>query len=351
MRFLKKFFVILLTATLSILTTSCGFNDKSWALKYENNSVSNGTYIYFLWTAYNSAQQQLSDENGANVDLSDKKIDDKDANTWIKDLALKYSKDMLATEKLFDEKGLTLSEEEIKKVEETTVSSYENLQENFTKYGISSEDFKRAYAMQNMKSKKLFDSLYNKNGSEAVSDEEILNYYKTNYVNLSIMSSVSISNPESNDESQSGEKTKTNEQIEEQFKNYANMINSGKKSLTDVGAMFKESEKLDDDPISTETLNLKNFSDSNGLLDKLKNLELNKSTCIKINDAILLVYKNDINNALPDLSKDEERDKILLETKSDDFDNLLKSKVEEMKIQINESVTKDYLPSEHFKEK
>ena len=350
MKYIKKALIIFLTFVFTLATSACGNNDKSWALKYENNTVSNGVYVYFLWVSYSNALQQLSAESDSMPDIKTQKIDGKVAEVWIKESAIKYVKEMLATEKLFEEKGLTISDEESKKIDEETSASYENLKEKLEKYKITLDDFKRAYALLSIKSEKLFKGLYGKDGSEAVSDEDLLNYYKTNYVSLNIIAKNSESSPESDENAQNNENTNSDEKTEEQFKNYVNMINNGEKSLTDVGNMFKESEKIDHDPIETEVLNPNSDNVSKEISSKINELELNKSTYLKFKGTFLLLFKNDINKSLPNMSDEKERAQILLEMKSSDFKNLLKSEVEKMNIKVNENSIKDYPPATFFKE-
>lgn len=351
MRYIKKIFSLFLVSSILLISTACGKVDKSWALKYDNNTVSNGVYVYFLWIAYNNALKIVSNGTEDIYDLENQKVEGKDAASWIKENAIKGAKDMLATEKLFEENGLTISEEENKKINEETEKSFENSKETFDKYGVTLEDFKRAYATQNLKSEKLFNHLYNKGGTEAVSDEDLRNYYKTNYVNVSIISKSSETNPEEDGNTQQNdEEKKSAEQIEEQFKNYVNMINNNEKTFEEIGAMFKESEKMEEDPIINETLDPKAGDILDEVSNKIKELEINKSTYVKLDDMFLLIYKKDINTILSNLDDEEERYKVLIEMKSDDFNNLLKNKAEDLKIKVNESSIKDYNPTNFFKE-
>lgn len=351
MRYIKKIFSLFLVTATFLVSTACGKIDKSWALKYDKNTVSNGVYVYFLWISYNNALKIVSNGTENIYDLENQKVEGKDAASWIKENAIKATKDLLATEKLFEEKGLTISEEENKNIEEEASKSFENSKDTFDKYGVTFEDFKRAYSAQNLKSEKLFKYFYNVGGVEAVSDEDLINYYKTNYVSLSIISKASESNPEEDENGQqNSENKKTDEQIEDQFKNYVNMINNNEKTFEEIGNMFKESEKMDTDPIENEVLNPKTGDISDETANKISQLEINKSTHIKLDNMFLLVYKKDINSSLPDLSDEKERYKILVEMKSDDFNNILKNKANALKIKVNESSIKDYSPTKFFKE-
>ena len=129
MRYIKKIFSLFLVSSILLISTACGKVDKSWALKYDNNTVSNGVYVYFLWIAYNNALKIVSNGTEDIYDLENQKVEGKDAASWIKENAIKGAKDMLATEKLFEENGLTISEEENKKINEETEKSFENSKE------------------------------------------------------------------------------------------------------------------------------------------------------------------------------------------------------------------------------
>lgn len=349
-KYIKKFFAIFLMGIFSIVVSACSNNDNSWALKTENNAVSNELYVYFLFEAYNNAIMELSEGAESIDDLENQQIEGKSASNWIKDTAINNTKKMLAVEKFFDEKGLKLSEEEIKQIDEESKSSFETSKETFEKYGINLDALKRAYSLQNVKSQKLFNSIYQKDGSEVVSDNDIINFYKNNYVNISTIMKNTQSNAEADDENKINENAALIEKTEQQFKDYVTAINNGQKSLTDVANDFKQSENLNEDPVHTESLNPKEIGFSEEIVNKILQLEVNKADYFSVANTFLLIYKNNINSSLPNLSNEEEKNKLLIEMKSLDFDNLLKSIANEMQIKVNENSIKKYQPSKLFKE-
>lgn len=346
----RKIIGYVLSAIFVFCTAACGTPDKSWALKYESNTVPNGVYLYFLFDSYNNAIDKLS-ENGATVEnIASQTIDDKNAADWIHDNAIDACKNMLVVEKLFDDAKLTLTDDSNKSIAEETDSFWDYSSERMEKFGIAKDDYKRAYPTNTAKMQQLFDSIYGKGGTNAVSDEDLLNYYKSNYVKISLFSKASNENLGDDKTVQDSTSVQTDAQIEEQFKSYVDMVNSGSKSVQDVSNMFKASENLETDPLETEVLNPNDSDISDDVKNVIINLEVDKATYTKLNDTFMFIYKNDISTEPLNLANDATRKKTLQDMKFGELEKMIEEKKNDMKIEVNESSIKDYSPIETFKE-
>ncbi|MDQ5983302.1 MAG: hypothetical protein RUMPE_00307 [Eubacteriales bacterium SKADARSKE-1] len=350
MKKLKRIIGCILSTVFVVCTAACTNNDKTWALKYENNTLPNGVYIYFLFDAYNNAIEKLSQDGATIENIETQTIEEQKAADWIQDNAIDACKNMLVVEKLFDDAKLSLTEDSTKSITEESDSFWEYSHERMEKYGISKDDFKRAYPTNTAKMKQLFDSIYGKGGSKAVSDEELLNYYKTTYVKINLFSKISNESLNDDETAQENKPAQTDEQIEEQFKSYVDMLNNGGKSVQEISNMFKVSENLETDPLETEVMNPNDSDISDEIKNTISTLEVGKATYTKLNDAFIFIYKNDINTEPLNLADDETRKKTLQDMKFGEFEEMIEGKKSSMKIEVNESSIKDYPPTETFKE-
>lgn len=346
MKLFKKICNLILPITILLTTTACGKVDKSWALKLDKITITNGMYVFYLKEAYNKALDRLSDDNITTESLEAANIDDQKAADWIKSEAIKSCKEYIVIEKLFDDNKLSFSDDELSEMDKDTESVWESSSEDYERLGISREDLHKALTLFNRKNKKLFEHLYSAEKFREISNDEILEYYKQNYVSLSRFSKV-VS--EDDDSSQTTDSSESKSQADSQFKQYVDSINNGSKTVEQVASEFKSTENLEEDPLSAETLNLKD-----GNLDKdfeklIKDLPTGKATYTNYTDIFILIFKNDINTHLPDLNNESEKNDIVESIKLDEFTLLIDSKKDELKIQINENSLKDFDPISTFK--
>ena len=342
MRIVKKFFSIVLMFS---LLTLVGCVDQSWSFKTESNSLASGVYIYSLLNSYQTAFSKAT-ANGSNTeDLLSITIEDKNASDWIKDDAIAHCKQMFAIDKKFEDLGLSLTDEELSTAQSSTDKSWQSLSKRFEEYGISKDSFHKASQIYPLKSQKVFYAMYGKDGTEAVSDEELLKFFKENYVSLSIATKISSDSSEEITESQ--DSSVTNENVEDstetRVKGDVEQINSKAKSLNQIKNELKQEEKSESDPFHTQEIYLDNLSDQ--FKEPAKNLEVGKATYVSNQGTYFLFYKNDISQKLPDLSSETKRNEILQNMKSKDFDNMLNEVAEQLNVSVNNGVINKFKPS------
>lgn len=335
MKALKKLSAFLLSGLLFLSATAC--TDKSWAVKTEAKTISSGIYHYFLFESYQQAVDKLSTDGNTMTDLSGQAIDGKDASVWVRDTAVDHCKSMLATEKMFEDKGLSLSDDETREAQENTDSVWENSGETLSdKYGIDKESFHQAYSIYPLEVDKLFDTIYGKDGENQISDEEITTFYNENYVNMLIYSKIAY-NGEGEDDGVD-HSNDTAEKIDEQFKSYAEMINTGAKTINEVSDMIKQTDSLDTDPFVNQLINKNSADVPAAIKNVIMELEVGKAAYTKFNEVFFLFYKQD-NAAVPiDLSDEEEREKILFDMNSANFEEMIEETKNNMQFSINEAV-------------
>lgn len=339
MKSLKKLTALILCALIAIGATAC--TDKSWAIKTDSQTLSSGIYHYFLFEAYQQAVDKLSTDGSTVTDLSGQSVDGKDATIWVRDTAIDSCKKMLATEKLFKEKELSLTEDELKEAQENTDSIWENSGTSFNdKYGIDKESFHQAYSVYPLEIDKLYDVTYGKDSPQQISDSEIISFYNENYINILMYSKVAYDG--SSEDDGVDHSNDTAEKIAEQFNSYAEMLNSGTKSLDEVSQIIKQTDNLETDPFVNQSINKTTAEIPTAIKNVILNLEPLKAAYTKFNEVFFLFYKQDNSSVPLDLSNQEEREKILYDMNSSSFDKLIDDTKNTMEFTLNEAVINDF---------
>lgn len=352
MKTLKKALTALTLCVFSIFSMACSCIDRSWALKSDAESVSTGEFVLYLLESYQAAQSKLAEQNISSSDLSKETIEDKSATDWIANHALELSKEKIAIEKMFKDMNLELTEEETKKADDTTNSSWDSFGSMYEKnFGVNRDAFHQVYSLLNAKREKIFNALYGKEGSNAVSDEEILKHYKENYVSFKFYSKTPKTLDENQDEASTDEEksaVETDESIQKQLNEYVEAINNGTKNIDQISDLIKANDKLETEgsPLYEQTININSSSFPQEIVDAIKGLETGKATSIKFNTLYLLLYKSAAGDTLadPDLTDDSKRNNILYEMKTSEFDEKIQATKNSLSFQVNYNAINQYDP-------
>ena len=318
MNVIKRSLACMLAAALMMGLTSC--SDNSWSMKTSNTSLTIGTYIYYMNVGYNKAASKVEDKSS---NILDQTIDDKSVADYVKDEALLSCKKLIATENMFDEMGLSISDEEAAQANKDTNTLWKSYGTIYEGLGIAKESFHRAYTMYNLKYSKILSAKYGDEGSEKISDDEIKSYFTDHYTSYSYFSK-DMSNSDSNvttrelesdeeadrimKEIESGSSEYNNgssdeansiENVSNDFEDYSNKINDGT-AYEDVFNEFKNKYSESDDKNISSIENLENTNKNSipdDVLSSLKSLEPLKSAAYNSSEGSLYVlYKHDINS-------------------------------------------------------
>lgn len=368
MKFVKKLVTLLTICTFFVTATACANN--GWAIKGEGESLSTSIYVFYLMQAYQEATQKLTQEGKSTSDISNEKIENQTAPNWIAEKALKRCKELIATEKMFKDMNLSLTEEESKKAQETTDSLWESSGSMYEKnFGINKDAVHQASSLLNTKIDKIFHAIYGKEGSSAVSDDEINDYYKNNYVKILFYSKVPYEATESEDEnnnseaeenkteneasegenkenSETNKKVDTDESIQKEFDEYTSSINSGSQTIDQLRDTIKKSENITDDtdPLVEQIINPNSSSLTTEISDAVNKLDAGKSTYIKFNDVYFMLIKSSNPVENPDLSEESKRDSILYDMKNKEFENKIEETVNSINFSINYNAVNQFNP-------
>lgn len=218
-----------------------GCSDSGYIGTINGMQIPNGIYIYDLQlTAYNEASSKIKEEKGdslgtAEVTVFTETIDGKPASAWLKDYALERVKRYVAIESLFDEYGLTLSDDDNNSINDYIKSldndlgyyaQYYGIEEStfgehFENMGIS-KDTLRKITENSYKESAVFLHNYDKDGLTPVSEEEINSYATENYAAVKLLK-VTFTDHQGLSLKDDADK----EKIRELAQSYADRANSG----------------------------------------------------------------------------------------------------------------------------
>ncbi len=182
-------------ATIFSSLAACG-SGTAYALTINGEPIKAGVYIYFSYVAYNEAVQTLAEQD-SELDTTDKEvvkqqnIDDMSTLEWIQDKALTYCKEQAAIVNKFNELDLTLSEDDVKEIDDTMDSLWDESQETFEKNGISESSVRDIMEYTYMTTD-LFYYYYDIGGEEGVTEDEVHDYYVENTARVQYISFDSV---------------------------------------------------------------------------------------------------------------------------------------------------------------
>ena len=374
MKAIKKITAAFL-AVLMIMSISGCSTKPEWSYKVDDNEVQIGVYIYALYTAYNQAASYASSAEGYDAEKSflNLTITDDDGETavakdWIVDTAKELTKNILTIEEEFEARGLTLTAEDEAAAKESADNDW-NLgpyydmylaygmmptpyKDILEPYGVSYESFERASYMASAKQTALFEEIYINDEETAVSTEDLTNYFTENYTSYSYLS-VLLADSATDDSGSTTYTAMSDEdiaEIESTLQGYADNINNGAGTFAEQMVEYTALKELESDPSTSAVENLDESSLNEDVIAALNELEEGKASLVKIGEAenayYYLIYKAPIADSVADYIEDETNSfNVLSAMKSEEFQDMLTAKAEELGIQENTSVVNSYKPS------
>ncbi len=346
----------------AVFASGCSLQ-KQWSYKTSDKELAIGVYIYNLDVAYQQALEyakKLDDYDGTNDKWLDLEITDDDGNTavarqWMKDKAEELTLTALAVEKGLKDEGATVDSATLQAADEQAktnwnVGPYANygyvmpMSKELEPHGVSFDSYKYAASEVPAMQQVLFNTLYEKGGSQEVSDAELEKFFNENYVDYGYLSANLYES--STDEAGTTNNVALSEdaikQITDKFDGMVKDLNSGK-AFDDVTKAYTEAEGLSTDSVVNNTELLKNFSAGDELKAEIEKLDSGKAATVKVGEGdsamIYLVYKKDITAIAKDyLESASNRSEVLTNMKTDDFKTYIKDLIKELKYEKNAAV-------------
>ncbi len=365
-------------------------------------SIRNGVYLSFQQTAYNEAYNKIQEQNGTSdsssstseIDVLAENVENKSASEWIKEQTIKEVRKFVAVQKLCNEYGITLTEDEIKEMNDDLQSTWDEenmyvmytmgfntLGEYYESFGVGIESMKEI-RKANALSDKLFLHYYDTDGEYPVTKDEINTYLTENYAAVKMLTL-----KYTDAEGKALETDEAKQEIKDKAKTYAERLNGGD-SFIDVKYDFdletaQEAARVsaensytedNEDKLSKEEYIKKEVDDvdvtkaekpedldqfiskENSTLDeKLTEYIWNaavdgKATVFEGESAAYVIVREDV-TAKESWEKDN-HEAILKEIKSDEYDGLMELTYQNYEIELDEYlVNTKYAPEKTFKKK
>ena len=301
--------------------------------------VSAGDYsasaaIYVL--SQMNALNEVSSQEGYDSTLEDvwsNQIEGQSMEDWINNRALDLCREYVATNKLFEEKGLTLTEDEQSSIDEYMTSTYPNYEDLYTQIGVADSSYE-SYLTFNSRYQELFLDRYQEGGEAAVAEEDLRSFYCDNFDEVKILSfsyTEDTSSDTSTDTSSDTEDTSL-ETVQATARGYLDRIQAGE----DVDQLIYEYQQSTASDASSVTLNdsvdnitiipasgdnTTTYSDD--VIHQMVEIAQEGSALIQDseNSRLYVVYK--MNQDTNQEYYDANRDNILYEMKYDEFEQYL----------------------------
>ncbi len=180
----------------------CGCMDNGYVGSIDGLQIRNGLYLLYELDAVNSAYSKVQESNkeaGETTEVSNiftETIDGKNSVNWIKEETISNIKRHVAIQRLFEEYGLSLSEEDKSEINEQINSIWnednfyaqylygvKTMGEYYTSVGVGKESLTDMYTANKIE-QAVFLHNYGDDGVTPVTDEEFNAYIKENYANV-----------------------------------------------------------------------------------------------------------------------------------------------------------------------
>lgn len=240
--------------TLAATASLCGCGDNGYIMTVEGMNIRNGIYLSFQQNSYNEAYNKIREQNSSDssaestsntsstseIDVFAQNVEDKSAADWIKEQALEDVRKFVAVQKKCEEYGITLTEDEIKEMNDDLNSAWDEeniyvqyslgfntLGEYYESLGVGMDSM-REIRKTNALSDKLFLHYYDTDGEFATTQDEINTYITENYAAVKMLT-LNYKDASGNDlESDEDKQT-----VKDNAKKYAERLNGGE-SFADV---------------------------------------------------------------------------------------------------------------------
>lgn len=341
MKKVKSLLALALCGTLCLGLAGCG---------KDQTVVSAGDYkasaaVYVLNQM--NALSEVTTQEGYDSTLDpiwDNQIDGQSMEDWVNNRALDLTKEYVAVNKLFEDKGLSLSEEEQTNITDSMENSFPLYEELYTQIGVADSSYED-YMVFNARYQELFLDRYQEGGEAAVSEEDLRSYYCDNFDEVKVLS-FSYTEPTETDGSDTTssdtstdtstdtqeEDTTSPEAVQANAQSYLDRIQNGE-NVDDVIYAYRQSTASDPSSVTrSESVdnitvipaggdNTTTYSDD--VINQMVEIAPGDSDLIQDseNSRYYVVYKMDQDSNTE--YYDANRDNILYEMKNEEFEQYL----------------------------
>ena len=207
----RKAAALIACAVMASTVTGCA--DTTYSVKYGDDTVKAGVYIAYLQNELSNQLYTLSYKGVESKDYFSQQVDGVDLAEYVKNKAIKDTKEYVAVKKQFETEGL------IKELNKNLNESWDSMSGLYENNGVSKESLKEIYRESLMRTK-IFNSYYDEGGKEAPTDDEIQKYVNDGFIRYKMIALYkSTETDESKKNAENEEKLKTRDEYYEKGKN------------------------------------------------------------------------------------------------------------------------------------
>ena len=172
-----------LCAAVLAVSMLAGCTKTDYSMTADGDKINAGVYINYLLTEMTSQMysmyyaQEISDPKEA----LEKDVEGENFKKYVKDKAIKDTKEFAAINAKFKELGLKLTKEQKAEIEDSVSSSWEESGEFYESEGVSRESLKQINELS-YKRQAIFEYYYYEGGIEEVTEDDLKTYVKDNYI-------------------------------------------------------------------------------------------------------------------------------------------------------------------------
>nr|WP_319489463.1 peptidylprolyl isomerase [uncultured Caproiciproducens sp.] len=338
----KKIVAAVLAFAMLAGVTACK-SDNSWAMKNDSLTTPIGVYVYYLYSAYQTAQGTVTDTTKP---VLEQKVDGKDAVTYIKDKALTDTKMLFLINDKMKELSITLTADETKAISSETDTQWAQASTTLEKFGVSKASFNLAYSDYYTKYQKVFTALYGKGGKKEVSDADLKTYFEKNYTDFSY-----FLKPLYNTDTTGNTVPLTDAETaaaKKELDGYAADVKAGKKTMQQAADAYKTSSKQTTEQLqsATEILNASSGYPAD-FITLLSSMKAGEVKAAEVSGVYLVIMKNDVSKkTATQLATESTRSSVLAQMKGTEYsDDMDKAAAAYTNVILNQKALDSYKPS------
>ena len=353
MKSIVKSAAVITSAAALVMTSGC-MGDTKWAFRSGEFSAKNSAWILNTYTsamsAVSKAQESDSTINIKTMDFDKQKIEGKLAKDWVYAEAKASCLRMITLDKLVKEYNAKVDTSTFDMQKNFYLNYYYTPQkELYDELGVSEQTFIDAYIMPEANYDAVFNAIYQKGGTKAVSDEDVEKYFTDNYVTYYYLTYDIKTTDQSGVSTEIDDETK--DKYEENFRKYQHMLNEQSKTTKDVDDQYKIDFEAEESKGATETQAVDDI-ESEDLKKAVQNAEEKKAEVVTIGDKVYLIYKGSIKEKAADIKPEDEiteedsgavsRNSIVTKMKSEEYKEFFEDEVDKLKYERNDACISKY---------
>ncbi|MEG0019364.1 MAG: hypothetical protein RR846_00950 [Oscillospiraceae bacterium] len=176
---IKKITALLLTVALgATMLIGCSKNYTS-VMTIDGEEIAPNIYLLSQLESYMNASKKAE----AGTDVLKSTIEEKPAQQWIHDETIKTLQSYVFTNKEFDSRKLSMTEDELLQIDATAQSMWSIMEPMYKPNGVGFETYKDML-LSTYKGDKIFDAIYGEGGEKAPTNDEVKKYLQENYIRL-----------------------------------------------------------------------------------------------------------------------------------------------------------------------